>query len=102
MDPYEVRKVLPEKEIITVAKFRIGMMHGYGLPHNLIELTTKVFKDDNVNLIIFGHSHSSLNERKNGVLYFNPGSPTDKIFSPYNSYGMIEINDNIEARIIKI
>lgn len=102
MDPYEVRKVLPEKEIITLGKYRIGMMHGYGHPHNLVELMTKVFKEDNVNLIIFGHSHSPINERKNGVLYFNPGSPTDKIFSPYNSYGMIEINDSIEAKIIKI
>lgn len=102
MDQNEIRKKLPEKEIIKIANYKIGIIHGYGHPNNLIELTAGVFKDDGVNLIIFGHSHSPVNEKKGDILYFNPGSPTDKIFSPYNSYGIIEISDKIEARIIKI
>ncbi len=102
MDPDEVRKNLPEKEIFQVGKFKVGLMHGYGSPNNLIELLSSIFRDDNVNLIIFGHSHSSVNEERNGILFFNPGSPTDKIFAPYNSYGMIEINDKIEAKIIEL
>lgn len=102
MDPYEVRKEIPEKEVIEIANYKIGIMHGYGHPNKLIDLMAKTFKDDNVDLIIFGHSHSSLNEKRGNTLYFNPGSPTDKIFSPYNSYGIIEINDKIEAKIIKI
>lgn len=102
MDPHEVRKKLSEKEIITIGKHRIGLMHGYGPPQNLEQFMEKMFKNDNVNLIIFGHSHSPVNEEKNGTLYFNPGSPTDKIFSSYNSFGLIEINDIIEAKIIKL
>lgn len=102
MDPEEVRRVLPEKEIFQIGNYKIGIMHGYGAPGKLIDLLTSVFKNDNVNLIIFGHSHYSVDEKKNGILFFNPGSPTDKLFSPYNSYGIIEINDKIEARVIKI
>jgi hypothetical protein len=102
MDPYEVRKKIPEKEIIEILNYRIGVMHGYGHPNKLIDLLTKEFKDCGVNIIIFGHSHSALNETKNGILYFNAGSPTDTIFSPSNSYGIIEIGNKIEARIIKI
>lgn len=102
MDPYEIRKKLPAKEIVTVGRYKIGLMHGYGHPDKLVELVTGVFKDDNVDIIIFGHSHTSLNEKRGNILYFNPGSPTDKIFSSYNSYGIIEINDKIEAKIIKI
>jgi len=60
------------------------------------------FKNDRVDLVIFGHSHKAFNEKRGDILYFNPGSPTDQIFSPFNSYGIIEINDKIEARIIKI
>ena len=60
------------------------------------------FKKDNVNLIIFGHSHSALNKKRGNIVYFNPGSPTDKIFALHNSYGIIEINDKIETKIIKI
>lgn len=102
MDPQEVRNNLPEKQIIEIGKFKIAMMHGFGHPNRLIELMSKTFKDDQVNLVIFGHSHTPTKETKDGILYFNPGSPTDKIFSPYNSYGIIEINDQIEARIIRI
>lgn len=102
MDPYEVRKKLAEKEIIEVGNYKIGVMHGYGNPHKLIDLLRQSFKNDNVDLIVFGHSHRGINEKLGNILYFNPGSPTDKIFSPYNSYGIIEINDKIEARIIKI
>lgn len=102
MDPYEVRKALPEKEIITVGKYKIGVMHGNGPPATLVELLTGVFKNDGVNIIIFGHAHSGFNEKKGDILFFNPGSATDKINSSYNSYGIIEINDKIEARIIKL
>ena len=102
MDPLEVRKKIPEKEIIKIGNYKIGVMHGYGHPNSLIELVTKEFENDNVDLIIFGHSHSALYEQKGDILYLNPGSPTDKIFSPYNSYGIIEINDKIEARIIRV
>jgi len=102
MDPEEVRKTLPQKEVLQIGNHKIGIMHGYGSPNNLIELLTSVFKDDKVDLIIFGHSHSGLNEKRGGILFFNPGSPMDKIFAPYNSYGIIEINDKIKARIIRI
>jgi hypothetical protein len=102
MDRYEVRKALPEKEIIKIANFKIGVMHGYGAPNSLIELMIKVFQNEEVNLIIFGHSHCAVKEKIKDTLYFNPGSPTDKFFSPYNSYGMIEIDEELKAEIIKI
>lgn len=102
MDASEAKEMLPEKEIIKIGSYKIGVMHGYGPPNNLIELVANSFKNENVNIIIFGHSHSAFNEKRGGILYFNPGSPTDKIFSPYNSYGIIEINDNVTARIIKL
>lgn len=102
MDPEPVKKILPEKEILKIGNYKIGIMHGYGPPNKLIELLYSVFKDDNANLIIFGHSHNAFNEKRNGILYFNPGSLTDKVFALYNSFGIIEINDRIEARIIKV
>jgi putative phosphoesterase len=102
MDSDDVRKKLPQKQLIKVGNYNIGVMHGYGNPNKLMDFMAEQFKKDNVDLIIFGHSHYALNEKKGNILYFNPGSPTDKIFAPYNSYGLIEINDKIEAKIIKI
>jgi len=102
MDPYEVKKKLPEKEIIVTEKHRIGVIHGYGHPNKLVELLIELFKKDNVDIIIFGHSHLPFNEKRENILYFNPGSATDKTFASYNSYGLIEINGKIEARIVRI
>lgn len=102
MDPEAVRNKLPEKEIFKIGNYRFGVMHGYGAPSSLIGLLDSIFKNDNVDVIIYGHSHHGTSEKRGNTLFFNPGSPTDKIFSPYNSYGIIEINDKIEARIIKL
>lgn len=102
MDPYEVRSKLPEKEIINLGKYKLGLMHGWGPPINLIETLSSAFKNDAVDIIVFGHSHFGINEKRGNIRFFNPGSPTDKIFSAYNSYGIIEINDEIKAKIIKL
>ncbi len=102
MDSQKVKIKLPEKQVLEVGNYKIGIMHGSGHPNGLIELAAKIFKDDNVNIVIFGHSHAAMNEKKGNVLYFNPGSPTDKVFAAYNSYGILEINDKIEGKIIKL
>lgn len=102
MDPYEVQAKLPKKLLIKTAKHKIGVMHGFGPPANLIGLLKEEFKGEGCDLIIFGHSHCASSENKEGVMYFNPGSPVDKTFCEYNSYGIIEINGAIEAKIIKL
>jgi len=43
-----------------------------------------------------------VNEKKNGILFFNPGCPVDDIFCPYRSIGMLTISDKIEGKIIKL
>jgi putative phosphoesterase len=102
MDPSEVKKYLPEKQIVTAGKYRIGVTHGSGSPAYLIETVNDVFKDDKVDIIIFGHSHYPVNEKRGRILYFNPGSLTDRMFSNFNSFGIIEINEDIKARIVRI
>ena len=102
MDPLEVRSCLPQKEVFTVGNYRIGLTHGSGSPVSIIERVSDIFKNDKIDIIVFGHSHSPVNEKRKGILYFNPGSPTDTICSPFNSFGIIEINDEIKARIVRI
>lgn len=101
MDASNLQNRLNAKEIITAGDFRIGLIHGYGAPRDIVTTVSEEFTD--VNAIVFGHSHSAMNEVRDGVLFFNPGSPTDKIFATTNSYGILEItNKGIEGRIIKL
>lgn len=101
MDEPELRKALREKEVIKVRGWTIGLVHGYGPPANLINCVESEFMGK-VDAIVFGHSHSPVNEMKGGILFFNPGSPTDNIFAKYNSYGILTIRDTIKGDIIKI
>ena len=101
MDYPEVLSTLPRREIIECGKVKIGLIHGHGYISETLKYFLKEF-DQKIDVLVFGHSHQPMNEVKDGILYFNPGSPTDKVFSPFNSYGIIEINDKINGKIIKI
>lgn len=102
MDGPEVRRVLPRKQIIECGKFSIGIYHGEGHPKMLLEKVQSEFKNDKVDVVIFGHSHNPMNEIIDGVLYFNPGSPNDTVHASYCSYGILEIADKISGKIIKV
>jgi len=102
MDETKLQKLLPTKDIITVENVKIGLIHGLGFKTSIIGNVSSAF-DEAVDIIAFGHTHMPYNKKNNNILFFNPGSPTDKIFTSYNSYGILEIDDqNIKSYIIKI
>jgi putative phosphoesterase len=106
MDFPGVTGFLPKSKIVKVDKFKIGLTHGWGPPSGLIERVKRIFKQLNggseVECIVFGHTHSAFNEVIDEVLFFNPGTPTDKKFSSYNSVGFLEIGVEIKGKIEKI
>jgi|SRR3989338_6792207 len=103
MDSLELRKRLPHKEIFPCGKFSIGIVHGAGPAQTVLEKVRTEFEKDKVDVVIFGHSHQPVNEKINGVLYVNPGSPNDDVCAPYCSYGFLEVSDNdVQAKIIKV
>lgn len=102
MDTPLVKKQLPEKIIFSLNGKTIGVIHGRGSASKIVKTVADSFKKK-MDIIIFGHSHLPFNETINGTLFFNPGSATDKVFAPYCSIGLIEINgDLIQSKIIKI
>jgi putative phosphoesterase len=103
MDHLDVCKELPDKRVIEAGKFKIGLTHGFGAPGGLIDWVGSRFVDDYVDAIVFGHSHHALNEVIDGILFFNPGTATDRRFSHDLTIGMLEVDDSgIKGRIIEI
>ena len=101
MDDHKLRQELNQKEIIEAGGYKIGLIHGYGASINLMKTVRGEFGD--IDAIIFGHSQRAINTVNEGVLFFNPGSPTDKIFTDSNSYGILDVTSNgIKSNIIKI
>lgn len=99
-DPYEVVMRLPKKQLFTVGKYRIGLIHGDGIMGKTVERAYLAFEKDHPDVIVFGHSHQPYMAFHNKILMFNPGSPTDKRFMPYYSYGILEIEERIQVEII--
>ena len=103
MDGLELRKLLPRQAVFQCEDVTIGLVHGEGAPEKLEERVALMFKGQKVDAIIFGHSHAPINKVINGILFFNPGSPTDTIRSPYLSYGILEVKGkSIKGQIVKI
>lgn len=103
MDEPSVKKRLSDKEIFKVEEVTIGLYHGRGSAEKIIDIIDYEFEGQDVDIIIFGHSHTPMNEKNGNILYFNPGSPNDNVFAPYHSYGMLDINGkNIDAKIVKV
>ncbi|HAH21417.1 MAG: hypothetical protein A2Y00_03910 [Omnitrophica WOR_2 bacterium GWF2_43_52] len=102
MDEPRLKNLLPARELITIDNVTIGLMHGWGSHQGVFSLMEKEFTKEKPQVVVFGHSHHALNITKNGILFLNPGSPTDKVFSLINSYGVITINGGIHAQIIKV
>ncbi|MBN1690759.1 MAG: metallophosphoesterase family protein [Dehalococcoidia bacterium] len=92
MDYPEVRAALPDQEIFEAEGRKIGITHGRGGPSILEVNAPRLF--NGVDIIIFGHTHIAFNKVMGGVLVFNPGSARD-------SYGILELGNTIEAKIIR-
>jgi uncharacterized protein len=103
MDDPALKKKLPLKEVFEIEGVKVGLTHGHIGTKKAFLNAQDIFKDDEVNLVIFGHSHQPQNEKVGNVHYFNPGSPNDACRAPYFSFGQIELKDGkIKAEIIKL
>jgi putative phosphoesterase len=100
MDGSEVHLNLPYKKTIPLAQYTAGLIHGKYKIDVQREMIRKEF--DDVDLIVYGHSHTPFWGKVNGVYFLNPGSPTDKRHAPYNSVAILEVGDELKAEIIRI
>jgi putative phosphoesterase len=79
----------------------IGMIHDSGLNPGRRERMRNRFPKARV--VVFGHSHQPVSEDSDGLLLFNPGSPTWKRNAPFPSMGLLWIdNDGVEGEVVPV
>lgn len=100
MDPFSIKAVLPEKRIVELAGFRFGLIHGWGSPRGLEERVLAQFND--VDVIVYGHSHRAVNEVVQGVLLFNPGTASGFSSSGVHTIGILKCGDTVEGEIVDL
>jgi len=94
---------LPASRVVTAGEFSIGLTHGHrGKGRTTPERALNQFAAEEVDCVVFGHSHQPLNETVRGVLLFNPGSPTDKRWTPVRSFGLLRVTDVIEGELVEL
>ena len=93
VDDSDVRAALPETELISAGKTRIGVIHNAGPASGRIERLRRRFPE--AAAVVFGHSHIPLHERApDGFQIFNPGSPTERRRAPHHTMGLARVNGN--------
>jgi putative phosphoesterase len=100
MDVADVRRTLPEREVVQLGPWRIGLIHGWGPPDGIEDRIGSEFPDANV--IVYGHSHRPANHERQGVLFFNPGTATGYSKSGIHTVGVLEFGDQVKGEIIEI
>ena len=99
MDSGDIRKAFPYKRIVELKGFKIGLIHGGGPPFGIESRVRGEF--DEVDAIVYGHTHTPANHLVKNVLFFNPGSPT-RSFIHKPTLGILCLGEKIEGEIIKI
>jgi putative phosphoesterase len=97
-DPEDVWTRYGRRKVVTIDGVRIGMVHGdEGRGRNAQQNAIAAFAGAGVDVVLYGHSHQPLVERRGTQLVANPGSPTDKRMMPAFSYGILTIEAGISS-----
>jgi putative phosphoesterase len=81
-DPVELRRAIPYVEVMEVEGWKIGVIHpAWGGPEFPMEELLQDFAEK-PDVVIFGHLHVTINERRDGVLYLNPGQGYSSFMVP--------------------
>lgn len=87
---------VPEEVTFEIDKVRIHVLH------DVKQLAIDPIAE-HVNVVIAGHSHSPLIDRRDGVLYFNPGSAGPRRFRLPIAVGILEIRrGDVQPRIVEL
>jgi putative phosphoesterase len=97
MDSPSVRKQLPSQRVFHVGKFKVGLVHGWGAPPGIEERIRRELED--VDCIIYGHTHAPSQNLQQGTFFFNPGSFGGGVIRQ-RSVGLLELGSTISGQII--
>jgi putative phosphoesterase len=92
-DEIELKRLLPRRLKIEVLGRPLGVVHGDGTGGTTVGRARTAFAKDEVDVVVFGHSHFPYRAYAGRTLLFNPGSPTDRRMSPKFAYGRLVLNE---------
>lgn len=102
MDIFPVDETLPNERTVELFGRRFALTHGWGPRSGLAERVKNKFSGNNIDCLVFGHSHCAYSETVEGLLLFNPGS-CSRSAGPDRSVGIIEVDEGgLSTKVIII
>jgi uncharacterized protein len=98
-DPLDLIETLPDRVWIEAGSRTVLLLHGH---HGKTALkAARAVAAPDIDLVVFGHSHKPLIERKGRTILFNPGSPTERRWNPHFGVGLVRVSDaEVEPELI--
>ncbi|GAB6061400.1 metallophosphoesterase family protein [Deferrisoma palaeochoriense] len=90
---------LPPTRVLELGGCRVGLVHGWGPPAGLAERVAQVFRNEGVQLVVFGHSHAAEDRTIGGVRFVNPGSAFDRRWAPRRTVALVEVGPGGVGRV---
>lgn len=90
-DPPSLLQELGRQKLLTLAGWRIALVHGHH-GHGQTTVERALSGCEGADCVVFGHSHRAYQAIHRKVLAFNPGSATDRRWSPFYSYGILHMS----------
>jgi putative phosphoesterase len=89
-------RLLPERRRLDLGGLSVLLLHDRAL-------LGEDSSDQHLDLIVFGHSHHPLMERRRGVLWFNPGSAGPRRFRLPVSVGRLTFaGGRVRSRLVTL
>jgi len=104
MDERDVRQRLPKMNSVKIYDWKIGVVHDSGALWGT-ERMKRIAKQNEFNVLVFGHTHRPFLRQEDGTLFVNPGSPTNPLppFLTKPTVGLLKIiKEKIEPKIVQI
>ncbi|SFQ32654.1 metallophosphoesterase family protein [Salibacterium halotolerans] len=96
VDGEDIRDLAPQKQLLDINGWAVGVVHGHGEKKTTEQRALEAFQDP-PDILVFGHSHLPLLRYSGKTLLFNPGSLLYRRRAPYCSFGILHLEDTIEA-----
>jgi putative phosphoesterase len=98
-DSEEIRTLFPATRRLDIEGHTLALIHGDLGGRTALAAARAVTGAD---VVLFGHSHHPWCSREDGRLLFNPGSPTDRRWSPHRSFGLLVFAEEIEPLLVPL
>lgn len=97
----DIGVTLPETLELNLDGINIAVIHDSGPKTGRRNRMRKRFPQ--ARIVIYGHSHIPDCSDLDGLLLFNPGSPTDRRRQPEHTMGLLKIAEgDFEAKLVKL